>query len=95
MIQVEPLPDEQWLVTVTARTTTKHRVRLNASDLRRFGGTSTSEELLDASFRFLLDRSRTRQSSANSISRSLAATSPITNGRSIKSLSGIAREINF
>ena len=56
MIQVEPLSEDQWLVTVTARTTTKHRVRLNAAELRRLGSDATPEQLLDASFRFLLDR---------------------------------------
>jgi hypothetical protein len=56
MIQVESLSGEQWLVTVTARTKTQHRVHLSAADLRRLGGTATAEALLDASFRFLLDR---------------------------------------
>jgi hypothetical protein len=58
MIQIEPLSDEQWLVTVTASgTTTQHRVHVSAADAKRYGGSgSTVEKLLEASFRFLLER---------------------------------------
>ena len=57
MVCVEPLSDEQWLVTVTAETTTRHRVNVRAEDIRRLGGGAFSaQELLDASFRFLLER---------------------------------------
>lgn len=58
MIRVEPISDEQWLVTVTAgTTTTRHRVNVSAADIRRLGGgTFGARELLDASFRFLLAR---------------------------------------
>jgi hypothetical protein len=57
MIDVEPLSTEEWLVTVQGRTVTKHRVRVTSDDLRRFGGGNTSvPKLLEASFRFLLDR---------------------------------------
>ena len=57
MITVEPLSEEEWLVTVKARTTTKHRVRVSPDDLRRFGGEKCSvQQLLEASFRFLLER---------------------------------------
>jgi hypothetical protein len=57
MIQVEPISEELWLVTVSSRTMTQHRVRLSAAALHRFGGgNATPEELLEASFRFLLDR---------------------------------------
>jgi len=56
-ILVEPLSQNEWLVTVEARTTTKHRVRVTPDDLRRFGGGDVSaERLLEASFRFLLER---------------------------------------
>jgi len=57
MIEVEPLSGDEWLVTVRARTTTKHRVRVTPDDLGRFGGENVStQRLLEASFRFLLDR---------------------------------------
>ncbi|MDR3402369.1 MAG: hypothetical protein P4L99_07705 [Chthoniobacter sp.] len=57
MIEVELLSKDEWLVTVKARTTTQHRVRVTPDDLRRFGGENTSaQRLLEASFRFLLDR---------------------------------------
>jgi hypothetical protein len=57
MIQVELLSENEWLVTVEAHTTTQHRVRVTPDDLRRFGSENASpEQLLKASFRFLLDR---------------------------------------
>ncbi len=57
MIRVEPISDEQWLVTVEGITTTKHRVGLSSEILHRIGGgTLTADAVLDASFRFLLDR---------------------------------------
>jgi hypothetical protein len=44
-------------VTVKGGTQTQHRVRMTPDDLRRFGGGNSSEQqLLEASFRFLLDR---------------------------------------
>jgi len=56
-LRIEPLSQDEWLVTVEARTTTQHRVRATPDDLRRFGGEDVSaERLLEASFRFLLDR---------------------------------------
>ncbi|MEQ1858428.1 MAG: hypothetical protein ABMA13_00675 [Chthoniobacteraceae bacterium] len=57
MIRVEPISDDEWLVTVEATTTTKHRVRVTPTDLHKFGGGEvTVEQLLEASFRFLLER---------------------------------------
>jgi hypothetical protein len=57
MIDVQPLSEIEWQVTVAARTTTRHRVRVTPQVLRRFGGEAVSaEQLLEASFRFLLDR---------------------------------------
>ena len=57
MIDLEPLSQHEWLVTVKGRTTTQHRVRVTRDDLLRFGGEDVSaQQLLDASFRFLLDR---------------------------------------
>ena len=58
MIQIEPLSDERWLVTVSGSgTTTQHRVRVSSADVERYGSpTCSSEQLLEASFRFLLHR---------------------------------------
>jgi hypothetical protein len=57
MINVEPLSESEWLVTVHSTSTTKHRVRVTPDDLHRFGGENVSaQKLLDASFRFLLER---------------------------------------
>ena len=57
MIEVEPLSENEWLVTVKAGTTTKHRVRVTPDDLRQFAGEKVSvQQLLEASFRFLLER---------------------------------------
>jgi hypothetical protein len=56
-IRVESLSEGEWLVTVEAGAITKHRVRATSDDLHRFGGEGVSaERLLEASFRFLLDR---------------------------------------
>jgi hypothetical protein len=56
MISVAPLSEELWLVTVKAQTTTEHRVRVTANDLQRFGRGADGKALLEASFRFLLER---------------------------------------
>ena len=57
MIRVEQLSDEAWLVTVESNSTTKHLVRLTNADLKKFGGADVdAEKLLEASFRFLLER---------------------------------------
>ena len=57
MIDVKPLSENEWLVTVRSTSTTKHRVRVTPDDLRRFGGEGVSaQKLLEASFRFLLER---------------------------------------
>jgi hypothetical protein len=57
MIRIEALSHDEWLVTVEAATRTQHRVRVTPADLRRFGsGNATAEQLLEASFRFLLQR---------------------------------------
>ena len=57
MIHVEPVSQDEWLVTVEARTKTQHRVKVTPADLERFGGGNVSaEKLLEASFRFLLER---------------------------------------
>jgi hypothetical protein len=56
MTRIEKLSEEEWLVTVEAASTTTHRVRVSATDLARFGGGVSAEKLLEASFRFLLER---------------------------------------
>jgi len=57
MIRIEKLEDPEWLVTVEKGTTTTHRVRVSPADLLRFAGPDVStEKLLEASFRFLLER---------------------------------------
>ena len=57
MIDVQPLSENEWLVTVQSTSTTKHRVRVTPDDLHRFGGDAVSApQLLEASFRFLLER---------------------------------------
>jgi hypothetical protein len=57
MISVQPISDAEYEVTVAARTMTKHRVTVTDADLRRFPAAhGSAERLLEASFRFLLDR---------------------------------------
>jgi hypothetical protein len=57
VITVEPLSKDEWLVTVKGRAATQHRVRVTPDDLRQIGGEDVSaERLLEASFRFLLER---------------------------------------
>ena len=56
MIDVEELSDDEWLVTVRSKTTTQHRVRVTGHDVQRFGSGATVAQLLEASFRFLLER---------------------------------------
>ena len=55
-ISVQPLTNEEWMVTVDSVVTTKHRVRASDADVKRFGRGASAEELLTASFRFLLER---------------------------------------
>ena len=56
MISVKQISGEEWEVTVTAAATTHHRVRVTKADLERFGGSVSAEDLLQESFRFLLER---------------------------------------
>ena len=57
MINIEPLSPNEWLVTIRATSKTEHRVRVTPDDLQRFGGENVSaQKLLEASFRFLLER---------------------------------------
>ena len=57
MITIEQEDGDVWLVTVDAATKTQHRVTVSAENLERFGrGKMDARELLEASFRFLLER---------------------------------------
>ncbi len=57
MIEVKQLSDEEWLVTVEAQQRTTHRVRLTKANAQKFGhGKAEAKQLLEASFRFLLER---------------------------------------
>jgi hypothetical protein len=56
MVTVKQLQGEEWLVTVDAKTRTEHQVRVTEADVRRLGKEHSVEELLKASFEFLLER---------------------------------------
>jgi hypothetical protein len=56
MISVNHVTGEEWRVTVGGSATTQHQVRVTQADLDRYGGGHTAEELLQESFRFLLER---------------------------------------
>jgi hypothetical protein len=56
VIDVEHAKGDEWLVTVNAGTTTRHRVRVSKAELERFGQGCSAEALLRESFRFLLER---------------------------------------
>jgi hypothetical protein len=56
MITVKHTAGREWLVTVNAAVTTQHRVRLTEADLQRLAEGRSPEELLEASFQFLLER---------------------------------------
>ena len=56
MITVKHLGGEEWEVTVEANVTTQHQVRVTQADLGQFGVGASVEDLLQESFRFLLER---------------------------------------
>jgi hypothetical protein len=57
MISVQQISESEYDVTVAGRIVTKHRVTVTPGDLQRFPAANASpEKLLQASFRFLLDR---------------------------------------
>ncbi len=55
MIEVKHSAGDEWTVTVPGSVTTRHRVRVTKADLARFAEGHTPEELLRASFQFLLE----------------------------------------
>ena len=56
MIEVKYSSDDEWLVDVKGAVTTHHRVRLTKAELVRLAPGRSAEELLQESFRFLLER---------------------------------------
>lgn len=56
-IRVEPLDDEEFRVEVEDETgSSRHRVTAPAEEVEELGAAGRAEELLEASFRFLLER---------------------------------------
>ncbi len=56
-ITVEPAGGDAYKVTVSETgSATTHEVTVSAADLGRYGGGGSLEKLIEASFRFLLDR---------------------------------------
>jgi len=56
-IALDQAGDDVYKVTVSETgSTSTHHVTVSAADLGRFGGSRSAEELIEASFRFLLDR---------------------------------------
>lgn len=56
MIGVKHLAGDEWAVRVQGTVVTHHRVRVTQADLARFSEGRSSEQLLEASFQFLLER---------------------------------------
>lgn len=56
-IEIETLDDETYRVVVReAGQATEHRVTVTEEQRRRYGSGASAEDLLEASFRFLLER---------------------------------------
>ena len=55
MVGIKHLASDEWMVNVQGSVTTHHRVRVTKADLARFAQGHTPEELLRASFQFLLE----------------------------------------
>jgi hypothetical protein len=56
MIEVNHSSGEQWLVTIKSTVTTHHRVKATKRDTERLAAGRSTEELIQESFRFLLER---------------------------------------
>ena len=56
MISVKYSAGDEWVVSVQGVVMTQHRVRVTKADLDRLSGGHSAEELLEESFRFLLER---------------------------------------
>lgn len=56
MIEVKYSGDNEWVVTVKGSVTTHHRVRVTKAEIEHMAQGRPVEELLQESFRFLLER---------------------------------------
>jgi hypothetical protein len=56
MIEIKFLAGDEWLVVVKEVATTHHRVRVTKEELDRLAQGRPAEELIEESFRFLLER---------------------------------------
>src|SRR5262245_40872115 len=56
MIEVKHSSGEEWLVTVKSTVTTHHRVRVTKTEAERLARGRSTEELIQESFLFLLER---------------------------------------
>ena len=56
MIDVKHSAGDEWLVSVRGSVITHHRVRVSRADLAQFAEGRSVEDLLEESFRFLLER---------------------------------------
>jgi len=56
MIVVKHLAGDEWMVNVQGAVMTHHRVRVTKADLDRLSEGRSAEDLLQESFRFLLER---------------------------------------
>jgi hypothetical protein len=56
MITMKHIEGEEWLVTVEGARRTEHQVSVSEGEVKRFGAGHSVEELLRASFEFLLER---------------------------------------
>jgi hypothetical protein len=56
MIEIKHAAGDDWVVTVRGSVITHHRVRVTKADLARFAEGRSAQDLLQKSFRFLLER---------------------------------------
>ena len=56
MIEIKNSSGDEWVVTVKASVTTHHRMRVTKQNLEKYAAGRTAEELVQESFRFLLER---------------------------------------
>jgi hypothetical protein len=56
MIDIKHCGGDEWGVTIRGDVTTHHRVRVTKTELERLAKERPAEELIEKSFRFLLER---------------------------------------
>jgi len=56
MIEVKLSAGDEWVVSIESTIATTHRVRVTKEDVERLAHGRSTEELLQQSFRFLLER---------------------------------------